>query len=50
MSDTHSIFIELFYELFINLEEGTRLKSFNQNWIYAGLEYPVTSKIELGLG
>ncbi|MFT5926662.1 MAG: hypothetical protein ACI9WL_001411 [Rubritalea sp.] len=50
ISDTQSIFIELFDELFINLEEGTRPKSFNQNWIYAGLGYPITSKIGLGIG
>ena len=45
-----SISIKMFDELFIDLEDGIRPKSFNQNWFYVGLEFPITSKIGLGFG
>jgi hypothetical protein len=50
IDDNKSISVELFDELFISLEEGIRPKSFNQNWFYAGLRYPITSRIGLGIG
>jgi len=44
------ISVKIFNELFINLEDGIRPKSFNQNWFYVGLDYPITSKMALGMG
>ncbi len=50
LSGTKSISLQIFDELFINLDKGIRPKSFNQNWFYLGLGYPITSKIRMGMG
>jgi hypothetical protein len=50
IKENKSISIKIFDELFINLEDGIRPKSFNQNWFYVGLGYPITSKMGLGMG
>lgn len=50
INNSKNISIKIFDELFINLEDGIRPKSLNQNWFYVGLDYPLTSKIGLGIG
>jgi hypothetical protein len=45
-----SISIKVFDEIFMNLENGIQPKSFNQNWFYVGFNYPITSKISVGIG
>ena len=44
------VYMKIFNEFFINMEEGIRPKSFNQNWFYVGVGYPITSKLNLDIG
>ncbi|TXE18568.1 DUF2490 domain-containing protein [Psychroserpens burtonensis] len=50
IKEDKSISVEIFNELFMDLEDGIRPKAFNQNWFYVGLGYPITSKMGLGIG
>lgn len=50
LNETENISFQIFDELFINLDQSVRPKSFNQNWFYIGLSYPITSKMALGMG
>tara|TARA_B100000809_G_scaffold266760_2_gene331282 strand:- start:14599 stop:15330 length:732 start_codon:yes stop_codon:yes gene_type:complete len=47
---TKKISVKIFDEIFVNLKKGIRPISINQNWLYVGLGYPVTSKMALGIG
>lgn len=50
ITENKSVSIKVFDEIFMNLEDGIRPKSFNQNWFYIGLDYPITYRVVLGMG
>ena len=44
------ISVKIFDEIFINQDKGICPKSFNQNWFYVGLDYPLNKHFTLGIG
>lgn len=48
--ENKKIYVKIFDEFFINLQDGIRPKSLNQNWFYIGLDYPLANKIGFGIG
>lgn len=45
-----SISLVVFDEIWLNLDKGIRPKSFNQNWFYTGVDYPLNKHFTLGMG
>ena len=44
------ISLKIFDELWINLDQGIQPKSLNQNWFYAGLDFPLDRHLTFGMG
>ncbi|MDY8136148.1 DUF2490 domain-containing protein [Aquimarina sp. 2201CG5-10] len=50
VTDHKKIGFTAFDEIWLNTDKGIVPKSLNQNWLYAGLTYPILKKGKLGIG